>query len=105
MVGFSYTIEFCGWCLHFLLRLFWLVRDRVLSSSVCCVEATILWAVTLGWVAMVEEDRLSSMDMFDRADRRMSSSMRGVGERLRSVGAGFFTADLHTCFSFVLLPR
>ena len=54
---------------------------------------------------MVEEDRLSSMDMFDRADRLMSSSMRGVGDRLLSAPAGFFTAVLQTCFSFVLLLR
>lgn len=82
-----------------------LVRDTVLSSSAGFFEVVMLWTLTLCCVAMVDEERLSSMDMFDRADLRISSSMRGVGERLLSTGLGFFRGDLWTCFFWILLLR
>ena len=52
---------------------------------------------------MVDEDRLSSIDMLDSADLLISSSIRGVGERLLSFCSDIFTVDFLTDFSRLVL--
>ena len=52
---------------------------------------------------MVDEDKLSSIDMLESADLLISSSIRGVGERLLSLCSDTFTVDFLTDFSRLVL--
>ena len=52
---------------------------------------------------MVDEDKLSSIDMLESADLLISSSIRGVGERLLSFCSDTFKVDFLTDFSRLVL--